>query len=131
MDWLFTLAQATDAAATSASSSGTTTPPPGGGGSSMLLFAGLALVAMYFLMIRPQRKQEKSRKQMLAQIEKNDQVVTIGGIKGLVYSVGDEDVVLKIDERNDVRIRVTKSAIAHILTADEVKSGAESEKKPE
>ena len=96
-----------------------------------MLFAGLALVAMYFLMIRPQRKQEKTRQQMLAKIEKNDQVVTIGGIKGLVYSVGDDDVVLKIDERNDVRIRVTKTAIAHILTEAEVKSGAEGEKKPE
>jgi preprotein translocase subunit YajC len=131
MHWLLTLAQTTDAAASTTNSSGGAGGFGGGGGGSMLLFGGLALVAMYFLMIRPQRKQEKSRQQMLAQIDKNDHVVTIGGIKGIVYSVGDDDVVLKIDERNDVRIRVTKSAVAHILTEDEVKSGAESDKKAE
>jgi preprotein translocase subunit YajC len=129
MHWLITLAQASADAPTVTNSAGGGVG--GGGGGTMLLFAGLALVAMYFLMIRPQRKQEKNRQQMLSQIDKNDHVVTIGGVKGIVYSVGDDDVVLKIDERNDVRIRVTKSAVAHILTEDEVKSGAESEKKTE
>jgi preprotein translocase subunit YajC len=129
MHWLLTLAQASAEAPQPGGPSAAPAPSFGGGGSSMLLFAGLALVAMYFLMIRPQRKQEKNRQQMLAQIDKNDHVVTIGGVKGIVYSVGDDDVVLKIDERNDVRIRVTKSAVAHILTDEQVQ--AESEKKPE
>ena len=127
MHWFFTLAQVSAEAPQPGGQS--PAPAPSFGGSGMLLFAGLALVAMYFLMIRPQRKQEKNRQQMLAQIDKNDHVVTIGGVKGIVYSVGDDDVVLKIDERNDVRIRVTKSAVAHILTDEQVQ--AESEKKPE
>jgi preprotein translocase subunit YajC len=104
-------------------------PPPngttndeskGGGMESMLLVFGLIFVVMYFLMIRPQKKQQKQRRAMLSEMAKNDHVVSIGGIRGVIYSVSDTEVVLKVDERNDVRITMAKSAIARILTDEDL-----------
>jgi len=122
MYFLLVLAQAQSTSATGTgggpASGG---PPPGGGGGggldplSMMLLLALVVGVMWFIVFRPQRKQEKKRREMLAQMSRNDHVVTIGGIHGIVYSVDETSVVLKIDERNDVRIRVTKSAIAQVL----------------
>ena len=68
---------------------------------------------MYFLMIRPERKQQKARKALLDALKKNDQVITIGGIHGTVASVADDIVTLKVDE--DVRIKVARGAIQTVL----------------
>jgi len=98
---------------------GTQSPPPGGFQPSMLLMMGVMLVVLYFVMFRPQKKQEKKRREMLSAMKKNDHVVTIGGIHGVVYSVDESSVVLKIDERNDVRIRVEKTHVGRVLTDEE------------
>jgi preprotein translocase subunit YajC len=57
---------------------------------------------------------------MLSAIKKHDKVITSGGIFGVVAVVNDNDVILKIDESNNVRIKVTRSAIATIVR-DETK----------
>lgn len=103
-------------------------PAKGGGGDmlGMLIPFALILVVMYFIMIRPQRKQQKQRQNMLAQMEKNARVVTIGGIYGVVYSIKENEVVLKVDERNDVRITVLKSAIARVIGDEEASADAAS-----
>lgn len=93
-----------------------------GGGDTSALFLtfivpfAVIMVIFYFLMIRPQKKEEKQRQEMLKNLKKNDKVVTIGGIFGLVANVREEDVTLKIDESGDVRVRFTRSAIARIVT---------------
>jgi preprotein translocase subunit YajC len=92
---------------------------PGGFQPSMLLMMGVMLVFVYLIMFRPQKKQEKKRREMLSAMKKNDHVVTIGGVHGVIYSVDESDVVLKIDERNDVRIRVEKTHIGRVLTDEE------------
>ncbi len=91
------------------------------GPGSMIMLAVL-LVMMYLLFWRPQQKQAKQRKEMLSQIKKNDRVVTIGGIYGIVYSIVGDEVTLKIDERNDVRIKVSKGAISRV-SGDEIAGG--------
>ena len=96
--------------------------PGGFFGGSIWLPLVMIVVLMYFILFRPQRKQEKKRREMLSAMAKNSRVVTIGGIHGIIYSVGDTDVVLKIDERNDIRIRVAKSHIGRVLT-DEDEAG--------
>lgn len=79
----------------------------------------LAIVAVfYFLIIMPQRKREKKRKQLLGQVKKHDRVMTIGGIHAVVYSVSEDEVVLKVDEKNDVRMRFARSAISRILGSE-------------
>ncbi len=72
----------------------------------------------YFLLMRPQRKERDRRQSMLTAIKKNDRVVTAGGIYGVVSSVhaeGDE-VILKVDESTNTKLRVTLSSVARVLS---------------
>jgi preprotein translocase subunit YajC len=81
----------------------------------------------YFLMIRPQSKERQKRQDMLGNVKKNDRVLTIGGIYGVVMNVHREadEVVLKVDETNNTKLRVSLSSLARVLsesTAEEDKS---------
>ena len=75
----------------------------------------LMFAAAYFLLILPsQRKEKKQREALFAALKKNDEVVTAGGIIGVVQNVKDGDeVVLKIDD--NAKIRVLKSSIVRII----------------
>jgi preprotein translocase subunit YajC len=110
---------------------GTDVPADNGSSSwSIIIMLGMMFLVFYFLMIRPQRKQQKERQDMLSKLEKNTRVVTIGGIYGVVYSVKDDAVVLKIDERNDTRITVMKSAVHRVVGDEEGASdGADTQSK--
>lgn len=114
MNLIFHLAQATTPA-TPAPSSGM------GGLGGVLLPIILMLGVFYFLLIRPQKKQERVRKEMLRDLQKNDKVVTIGGIHGVVASVRKEDeiVTLKVGESENVRLKFARSAISRILSAED------------
>ena len=79
----------------------------------MIMFAAIIAV-MYFLMIRPQKKREQARQEMIGRLKGGDKVITASGIVGEVVEVSDLDVVLKIDSRKDVRMRVRKGAIAGV-----------------
>ena len=91
-------------------------PSSGGGGGGLGLFLPLILmfVVMYLLLIRPQRRREKERQGMLGQLKAKDNVITIGGIQGKVVSIKDNEIVLLIDARKDVQIKVTRASISHI-----------------
>jgi preprotein translocase subunit YajC len=87
-----------------------------------LLFPiGISLVFLWFIVLMPDKKRQKQRQQQLDSIKKNDKVVTIGGIYGVVSNVkpGEDEVVLKVDEDKDVKIRVTRSSIAQVLVGKE------------
>src|SRR2546423_745727 len=76
---------------------------------------GLLLAIVYFLILRPQKRTEQERQDMQGRVKKNDHVITSGGMKGVVTSVKDDEVTLKVDESNNVRIRFTRSSIAAIV----------------
>lgn len=84
----------------------------------MLMLLGFVAI-LYFFMIRPQQKQEKARKAMLAGVKKNDRVVTTSGIHATVAALEERTVILKLDEKGDVRVKFDRSAIAAILRPDE------------
>jgi preprotein translocase subunit YajC len=86
-----------------------------GGMLSMLLPFILMFVVMYFLILRPQKRKEKERKALLSKIKKNDRVVTAGGIHGIVTSVRESELVLRVDDAKDVKIKVDRSAVAAVL----------------
>ncbi|MBO5222641.1 MAG: preprotein translocase subunit YajC [Clostridia bacterium] len=78
---------------------------------SILPFAVIILV-FYFLMIRPQRKQQKEQDQMRNSIEVGDQVTTIGGIVGIVRQVKDDGDIYVIETgANNDRMTIRKWAI--------------------
>ena len=71
----------------------------------------------YWLLLRPQGREKANRKSLLDSLKKNDRVVTIGGIYGVVTNVqGDSDeVTIKVDEATNTKLRVTRSSIARVL----------------
>jgi preprotein translocase subunit YajC len=85
------------------------------------------LVLMYFLLIRPQRAQQRRAQDMLSALKPGDEVITIGGIYGDVVEVDEEKVVLEIAE--DVHIEVTRRAIANIVPP-ETEAEVEEEEEP-
>ncbi|MCF7878365.1 MAG: preprotein translocase subunit YajC [Candidatus Omnitrophica bacterium] len=66
----------------------------------------------YFLLIRPQKKQQKQHQQMIANLKKNDQVVTSGGIHGTIVAVKDKTFMVRVDE--GTRVQVDKNTIAYL-----------------
>lgn len=91
--------------------------PQGGGGLPLMLLFGLMFVVMYFLILRPQRKKERDRKEMLSRVRKSDRVVTTGGIHGVVISVKENELLVRVDDAKDVKLRIDKSAISFIIEA--------------
>lgn len=81
----------------------------GGDSFSFLLPLLLLGALMYFLIIRPQRKRMRRQRELSAALQIGDQVRTIGGLFGVVVGLGDDWVVLGVE---DGRVRVQKSAIA-------------------
>ncbi len=103
---------------------------PGGAGGliQMLVPLALVIVIFYFLIIRPQNKKQKETQNMLNAMKKGDKIVTIGGIHGIIQSVDETTVIVKVDE--NAKIKFLKSAIANVnVKADEKK--AEKEEKSE
>lgn len=86
-----------------------------GGGIMGFLPIIIMFVILYFLLIRPQQKKQKDMVKMRDDLQKNEKVITSGGIIGTIYSIKGDVVVLKVDE--NVKIEITKSAIATKFTA--------------
>ena len=87
----------------------------GAGGGILELLFPLILVGgiMWFLVIRPQRQQQKARAEMLSNIRRNDTVVTGGGLVGKVTKVID-DAELEVQIATDVKVRAMRSMIADV-----------------
>lgn len=82
----------------------------------------LIFVVFYMFMIRPGQKRQKTWQEMLGKLKSGDRVTTTGGIRGVVISVKDDVVQLRLAPDN-IKLEVVKSAIATVTTAeDEVKS---------
>ncbi len=78
----------------------------------------LIFVVFYFLLIRPQQKKAKEHRQMLENLKKGDKVITAGGVYGVIDSVGNNTIVVKVDD--NVKIKLGKGYIAAVRsTADE------------
>jgi preprotein translocase subunit YajC len=71
----------------------------------------------WFLLIRPQQREKKQRETMLSAVKKNDRVITVGGIYGLVTNVDREkdEITVKVDEAANVKVRVTMGSIARVM----------------
>lgn len=84
----------------------------GGGFMSIMPMLVAIFAIMYFLMIRPQQKREKERRNMLGALSKGDSVVTNGGVCGSIVGLSDSHVVLRVDD--DVTIEFVRSAISQV-----------------
>ena len=78
-----------------------------------LLLIPLILVGMYFLMIRPQKKQEKETNDMRNNLKVGDEITTIGGIIGKIVSIKEETVMIETGH-DRTKIRILKSAVRNV-----------------
>ena len=88
-----------------------------GGMISMIIWMVVLFGMMYFLMIRPQKKEQKRVAAMLSDMEVGDAVVTTGGFYGVVIDITDEDVIVEFGNNKNCRIPMRKAAIAEVEKA--------------
>ncbi len=69
----------------------------------------------YFILIRPQQKQQKDFKKMIEALKKNDQVVTIGGVHGTIVSVKETTFLIRVDD--NTRLEIDKTAVTRLEKA--------------
>lgn len=116
---MFNLLTTVYAEAQNVASAGGEQMPAGSGIMAFLPFIVMILV-FYFMLIRPQKKQEKKTKQMLAALQVGDKVVTIGGIHGKITKLKDDVVYLETgfvgNPHEQSTIKIDRSAIKTVLT---------------
>ena len=89
----------------------------GGAPPTLISFMPLALVfvVFYLLLIRPQQQKAKEHKLLLANLKKNDEIITSGGLYGRVLALADE--VITVEIAPNVKVRISRPQIATIVTA--------------
>jgi preprotein translocase subunit YajC len=93
----------------------TDTPSQPGFAPSQFIFLIVIVVIMYMLLFRGPKKKQQEHQKMVSALAKNDRVRTIGGIFGTVLDVRDDEIVLKIDESSNTKMRISPSAVATVL----------------
>ena len=95
---------------------------PQGDGSMMffILMLPVFLIIMWFLIASPQKRQEQRLRDMLNSLEKNDRVMTVGGLIGTVHSIDREqnEIVLKVDEATNTKVRFHLTAVNTLFPKD-------------
>lgn len=85
-----------------------------GGTLGMLVYVAVIFGIFYFIMIRPQRKQEKERQAMVAGVEEGDSILTTSGFYGVVIGMQDEVVIVEFGNNKNCRIPMKKEAIVEV-----------------
>ena len=96
------------------------TGPGGDTGLINILFLGGFVLIFYFLLIRPQNKRRKEHQALVGGLSKGDEIVTAGGVVGLINKV--EDDFVKVQVGDNVEMRIQKSAIGATLPKGTIKS---------
>jgi len=90
----------------------------GGDPTSMILMFGMMALAFYFIIMRPQKREQQRRKELLENLKKGDKVVTIGGIHGWIADVekGGHTVSVRVDTKTILKL--DRSAVSRVEGAD-------------
>lgn len=86
--------------------------PQAGNPMGSLIWMVLLIGVFWVVMILPQRKQQKKRKEMINALKKGDKVVTIGGIHGEIINLDEDDLWLRIADK--VEIKMAKTAVSRV-----------------
>lgn len=89
----------------------------GQGTMGMVIYLVVIIAVFYFLLIRPQKKQEKRMREMLAALKVGDDVISIGGIKGKIRKIKDDYVVIETGA-DKTPIEFEKNAIKGVINND-------------
>lgn len=80
----------------------------------MLVYVAVIFGIFYFVLIRPQRKQEKERQAMVAGVEAGDSILTTSGFYGVVIGIQEEVVIVEFGSNKNCRIPMKKEAIVEV-----------------
>jgi preprotein translocase subunit YajC len=89
----------------------------GSGLLSTLLMFGAMFAILYFILIRPQQKQQKKHQELLAGLKKGDEVILSSGIMGKVFAVEDRVVIVEVNDK--MRLKVLKQAVSSLVSTSE------------
>lgn len=92
-----------------------TADPAAGGMFTSIFSLVLIVVVFYFFLIRPQQKQTKEANKMRASLEVGDDIITIGGIVGIIVSIKDDTMVIETGSDRS-KIRITRWAVQQKIT---------------
>ena len=81
---------------------------------SMLILWVVVIALMWFLLMRPQKKEQKRVQAMLASMEVGDTALTTSGFYGVIIDITDDDVIVEFGNNKNCRIPMQKAAIAQI-----------------
>ena len=76
---------------------------------------------MYFMVIMPQQRQRKKVQEMLSALQVGQKVVTSGGIYGSISGIDGDSIILKISSEPQVKIRISRAAIAQVEASEDAK----------
>ncbi len=85
---------------------------------SMVMPILLIFAVFYFIAIRPKQKEQKEKQAMLGQMKKYDKIVTIGGIHGTVVEIRDTEVIVKVDDNTNTRMKFSRGAIQRVVNPE-------------
>lgn len=91
----------------------------GGGGLMPLLPIALMVIIFWFLLIRPQRKMQREKQEMIKNLKKNDKVITRGGIIGTIAEIRPEKDDLLVDIAKNTRIKLKRFAVEGVISQEE------------
>ena len=90
-----------------------------GGTVGMLVWLVVFFGIMYFLMIRPQKKEQKKKELMLSEVATGDTVLTTSGFYGTIIDIQDDTVIVEFGNNKNCRIPMQKAAIADVEKAED------------
>ncbi len=85
---------------------------------SMVLMIAVWFVIIYFLMIRPQKKEQKKKAALVNSVAVGDSILTTSGFYGIVIDVTDDDVIVEFGNNKNCRIPMKKAAIEQVEKPD-------------
>jgi preprotein translocase subunit YajC len=77
---------------------------------TIIVFLVAIFAIFYFLMIRPQRRRQKEHQQMMDELKRGDRVITAGGIYGVVESISEDNIIMKVE--SGTTMRVARNSVA-------------------
>lgn len=95
-----------------------TAPPASAGIVSMVLYVAFFGAVIYFMIMRPQKKEKIRMGELMASMEIGDTVLTSGGFYGVIIDVTDDTVIVEFGNNKNCRIPMQKRAIAQVEKAN-------------
>lgn len=103
---------------------------PSGSPFNMIWILMIFLVVMVVMTSMTGRREKKRRESLMSALKKGDRVQTLGGIIGTIVELQDNEVVLRVDEVSNTRIRFARTAVQGVLREGKPASGGGSEVEP-